>query len=151
MLCTADFRLHCSAGIAELAGKFGVGTPTLQHIIDGLKQPTDHDIRVSKYTTWQNLCSHVAFNKHQIVKKYVAWYSCGIACTKPTAWLWQDRDDPSTYCFFNARRLFINRVPNYWRIFCGINAFHVWLYVPDLRLRTCTSFVSVLCAIVLLC
>ena len=50
VLCTADFGLHCSAGIAELAGRFGVGTPTLQHIIDGLKQPTDHDIRVSKYT-----------------------------------------------------------------------------------------------------
>lgn len=49
VLCTADFELHCSAEIEELAGRFGVGTPTLQHIIDGLKQPTDHDIRVSKY------------------------------------------------------------------------------------------------------
>ncbi|KAJ7330759.1 RNA binding [Desmophyllum pertusum] len=33
--------------IEELAGKFSVGTPTLQHIIDGLRQPTDHDIRVN--------------------------------------------------------------------------------------------------------
>jgi len=33
--------------IEELARKFGVGTPTLQHITDGLKQPTDHDIRVN--------------------------------------------------------------------------------------------------------
>ena len=47
----ADFVFHCSAEIEELAGKFGVGTPTLQHIIDGLRQPTDHDIRVSKYRT----------------------------------------------------------------------------------------------------
>lgn len=51
LLYIADFYLHCSAEIEELAGKFGVGTPTLQHIIDGLRQPTDHDIRVSKYRT----------------------------------------------------------------------------------------------------
>lgn len=61
----------------------------------------------------------------------------------------QDRDDLSSYYFFSARRLFINRVPNYWRIFCGTNTFNVWLSVPDLRLRTSTSFVF-LCAIVLL-
>lgn len=50
VLCTADIDLHSSAEIEDLAARFGVGTPTLQHIIDGLKQPTDHDIRVSKYT-----------------------------------------------------------------------------------------------------
>lgn len=50
VLCTADIDLHSSAEIEDIAARFGVGTPTLQHIIDGLKQPTDHDIRVSKYT-----------------------------------------------------------------------------------------------------
>ena len=32
----------------ELAGQLNVGVPTLHNIIDGLRQPTDHDIRVSK-------------------------------------------------------------------------------------------------------
>lgn len=73
-----------------------------------------------------------------------------MACTKPTGWLWQDGDDRSTYCFLNACRLFANRVPKYWWIFCGTNTFNVWLYVPDLRLRASTSFIF-LCAIVLLC
>lgn len=59
VLCTADIDLHSSAEIEDIAARFGVGTPTLQHIIDGLKQPTDHDIRVSKYTLW-NICVHTS-------------------------------------------------------------------------------------------
>ncbi|KAL9954080.1 hypothetical protein ACROYT_G041574 [Oculina patagonica] len=46
MKTTID-KLLQTRKIEELAGKFGVGTPTLQHIIDGLRQPTDHDIRVN--------------------------------------------------------------------------------------------------------
>lgn len=38
-----------SAEIEKLAAKNNVGIATLQHIVDGLRQPTDHDIRVSKY------------------------------------------------------------------------------------------------------
>ena len=40
--------LFCYVEIDKLAAKNNVGIATLQHILDGLRQPTDHDIRVSK-------------------------------------------------------------------------------------------------------
>ena len=40
--------LFCYVEIDRLAAKNNVGIATLQHILDGLRQPTDHDIRVSK-------------------------------------------------------------------------------------------------------
>ena len=36
----------------KLARDFSVGLPTLQLIIDGLRQPTDYDIRASKSRPW---------------------------------------------------------------------------------------------------
>ena len=36
----------------KLARDFAVGLPTLQLIIDGLRQPTDYDIRASKSRAW---------------------------------------------------------------------------------------------------
>jgi len=44
---TAISKLLQSRKIEELADQLHVGTPTLQHIIDGLRQPTDHDIRIN--------------------------------------------------------------------------------------------------------
>ena len=35
--------------IDHLAAQLKVGTPTLQHIIDGLRQPSDRDIRNSEF------------------------------------------------------------------------------------------------------
>lgn len=40
-------KLLQSLKIEELAGQLNVGIPTLQNIIDGLRQPTDHDIRAN--------------------------------------------------------------------------------------------------------
>lgn len=43
------FSLFYTAVIDHLAAQLKVGTPTLQHIIDGLRQPSDHDIRISEF------------------------------------------------------------------------------------------------------
>jgi len=47
LMKTAIDKFLQTRKIEDLAARFGVGTPTLQHIIDGLRQPTDHDIRVN--------------------------------------------------------------------------------------------------------
>lgn len=43
------FFLFSTAVIDHLAAQLKVGTPTLQHIIDGLRQPSDQDIRNSEF------------------------------------------------------------------------------------------------------
>lgn len=44
---TAINKLLQAHNIEQLAAQLSVGTPTLQHIINGLKQPSDHDIRIN--------------------------------------------------------------------------------------------------------
>lgn len=43
------FSFFYIAVIDQLAAQLKVGTPTLQHIIDGLRQPSDQDIRISEF------------------------------------------------------------------------------------------------------
>jgi len=122
VLCTADIDLHSSAEIEDLAARFGVGTPTLQHIIDGLRQPTDHDIRVSKYTLWKYLCSHMSFSKH-----LNTWRLKYVACSYVWAWLWQDRVGLSfCQCMRTTRQLCTEVLANLLR--CK----HVWYLFPPL-------------------